>query len=41
MAVRLEKIIATRLDEAHQRQVEKVIETLAEGPEDLYKRTPY
>ncbi len=38
MAVRIEKIIATVLDEAHKRQVEEVMETLAEGPERLYKR---
>src|SRR5918995_6780212 len=37
MAVRIEKIIATVLDEAHKRQVEEVMETLSEGPEGLYK----
>ena len=40
MAVRIEKIIATVLDEAHKRQVEEVKDTLQEGPEGLYKR-PY
>jgi hypothetical protein len=33
-AVRIEKIIAT---EAHQRQVEEVMDTLSEGPEGFYK----
>ncbi len=37
MAVRIEKIVATVLHEAHRRQVEETIETLAEGPEDFYK----
>ncbi len=32
MAVRIEKIICVILHEAHERQVEEVIETLAEGP---------
>ena len=41
MAVRIEKIIATVLDEAHKSQVEEVMETLAEGPEGLYKWPPY
>ena len=41
MAVRIEKIIAAVLDEAHKRQVEEVMETLSEGPEGLYKRPPY
>ena len=41
MAVRIEKIIATGLDEAHKRQVEEVMETLSEGPESLYKWPPY
>lgn len=41
MAVRIEKIIATVLDEAHKRQVEEVMDTLEEGPEGLYKRPPY
>lgn len=31
MAVRIEKIIATALHEAHKRQVEEVIDTLEEG----------
>lgn len=37
MAVRIEKIIATVLDEAHKRQVEEVIETLSDGPEKFYR----
>jgi hypothetical protein len=41
IAVRIEKIIATVLDEAHKRQVEEVMDTLEEGPEGLYKRPPY
>lgn len=41
MSVRIEKIIATVLDEAHKRQVEEVMDTLQEGPEGLYKRPPY
>jgi hypothetical protein len=38
MAVRIEKIIAIVLDEAHKRQVEETMETLGEGLEGLYKR---
>jgi hypothetical protein len=41
MAVRIEKIIAMVLDEAHKQQVEEVMDTLQEGPEGLYKRPPY
>lgn len=37
MAVRIEKIVTTVLHEAHKRQVEKVMETLLEGPEEFYK----
>lgn len=37
MAVRIEKIITTVLDEAHRRQVEETMETLGEGPESFYK----
>ncbi len=33
MAVRIEKIICTVLDEAHKRQVEETTDTIAEGPE--------
>ena len=40
MAVRIEKIIATVLDEAHERQVEEAMDTLSEGPEDFYKSYP-
>jgi hypothetical protein len=36
MAVRVEKILCTILDEAHKRQVEKTTETLGEGPEEFY-----
>jgi hypothetical protein len=36
-AVRIEKISAAVLDEAHKRQVEETIETLAEGPDGFYK----
>ncbi len=41
MAVRIEKIIAVVLDEAHRRQVEEVMDALSEEPEGLYKRPPY
>ncbi len=37
MAVRIEKIIATVLDEAHKQQVEKTMDTLSEGPEGFYE----
>ena len=37
MAVRIEKIICTVLDEAHKRQVEKTMDILSEGPEGLYR----
>jgi hypothetical protein len=37
MAVRIEKIIATILDEAHKRQAEEVMETLSEGSEGFYR----
>ncbi len=40
MAVRIEKIIATVLDEAHKRQVEEIMDTPQEGPEGLYRRPP-
>ena len=33
MAVRIEKILCTVLDEAHERQVEETMETLSEGLE--------
>ncbi len=36
MAVRIEKISATVLDEAHKRQVEETMDTLSEGPEGFY-----
>ena len=35
--MRIEKIIATVLDEAHKRQVEETMDTLAEGPEGFYR----
>ncbi len=37
MWVRMEKIIATVLHEAHERQVEEAMDALAEGPEGFYK----
>ncbi len=37
MAVRIEKILCTVLHEAHERQVEETMDTLAEGPEGFYK----
>ena len=37
MAVRIEKIIATVLKEAHERQVEETMDVLSEGPEGFYK----
>jgi hypothetical protein len=36
MAVRIEKILCTVLDEAHKRQVKETTETLSEGPEEFY-----
>jgi hypothetical protein len=36
MAVRIEKLLCTVLDEAHKRQVEETTETLSEGPEEFY-----
>jgi hypothetical protein len=38
MAVRIEKILCTVLDEAHERQVEETMDTLSEGPEAFYRR---
>lgn len=35
--MRIEKIIATVLHEAHKRQVEETMETLSEGSERFYK----
>ena len=37
MAVRIEKILATVLHEAHRLQVEETMDTLAKGPEGFYK----
>src|SRR3712207_819783 len=37
IAVRIEKIIATVLYEAHERQTEEVMDTLSEGPEGFYR----
>ncbi len=37
MAVRIEKIIATVLDEAHRQQVEETMETLVERSEGFYE----
>ena len=38
MAVRIEKIVATVLHEAHERQTEEVMDMLSEGPESFYTR---
>ena len=40
MAVRMEKIIATVLDEGHKRQAEEIMDPLQEGPEGLYRQPP-
>jgi hypothetical protein len=40
MAVRIEKILCTVLNEAHSWQVEETIKTLSEGLEEFY-RTSY
>ena len=40
MAVRVEKILCTGLDEAHKRHTEEVINTLSEGPEGFYRSYP-
>ena len=37
MTVRIEKIIVTVLDGAHKRQVEEVMDTLSDEPEEFYK----
>ena len=37
MAVRIEKILCTVLDEAHNQQVEETTETLGEGPEEFHR----
>ncbi len=36
IVVRIEKIIATVLDEARERQVEETMDTFEEGPESFY-----
>ena len=41
MAVRIKKIVASVLKEAHEKQVEEVMDIRTEGPEGLYKRPPY
>jgi hypothetical protein len=41
MAVRREMLTVIALNEAHERQVEEVMETLSEGPEGFYRRPPY
>jgi phage tail sheath protein FI len=38
MAVRIEKILCTVLQEVHKRQVDETMDTLAEGPEGFYSR---
>lgn len=35
--MRIEKILVTVLHEAHRRQVEEAMDTLAEGPEEFYR----
>jgi hypothetical protein len=40
MAVRIEKVLATVLDEAYQRQIEETMNIPSEGPEEFY-RTSY
>jgi hypothetical protein len=37
MAVRIEKILCTVLQEGHERQVEETADTLSEGPEQFYR----
>ena len=37
MWVRMEKIIATVLDEAHKQQIEETMDALEEGPERFYR----
>lgn len=37
MWVRMEKIIATVLDEAHKHQIEETMDALQEEPEGFYK----
>jgi hypothetical protein len=37
MAVRIEKILVAVLCEAHRRQVEETLETLAEGPDGFFR----
>jgi hypothetical protein len=37
IAVRIEKIICTVLDEAHGRLIEGAMDTLAEGPKRFYR----
>jgi len=38
MAMRIEKMVASMLKEAHERQVEEVVDVRFEGPENLCKR---
>jgi hypothetical protein len=37
MWVRMEKILCTVLNTAHERQMEETMDTLSEGPESFYK----
>jgi hypothetical protein len=37
MAVRIEKIVASVLNEAHDQQTEEVVDTLSKGPEGFYR----
>jgi hypothetical protein len=40
MAVRIKKIIATALQEAHERQTQEVVDTLSGEPEGFYRSYP-
>ena len=37
MWVRMEKILCTMLNAAHERQIEETMDALSEGPESFYK----
>jgi hypothetical protein len=39
MAVRIEKIVAAVLHQAHERQTQEVMDTLSEGPEGFFYRS--
>jgi len=38
MAVRIEKILCTRLHEVHRQQAEGTMDALSQGPEGFYER---